>query len=195
MILNADCIEYMKGLEDNHYDIILTSPPFKDEDVEGDYWTWYDTFINECRRVSKYVTIIIHSATKMNEHITKYPPKRTLIWGKGVVMYSWRYNPIYVYEKNDYKINPHIWSDCIGVQPIDGQHKTHPYEDPVKLYQTILSMFSDLHTVLDPCAGSGTTLIAGRMCGMDVDCVEVGKGRCECIKKRAAAMQLSLGVD
>ena len=33
----GDCIEGMKALPDDSVDLMLTSPPFKDEDVEEDY--------------------------------------------------------------------------------------------------------------------------------------------------------------
>ena len=151
----------MRGFEDNSYDMVFTSPPFKDEDVEGDYWDFYDSFFKEAYRVTNKALIIIHSATKLEYLYQHYPPKRIMIWGKGVVKYSWRFNPILVYQKNEYKVNKYIWSDVFGVAPIYGSEKAHKYQDPEILYQTILSMFKDCKTVLDPFMGSGTT---GRAC-------------------------------
>lgn len=172
-VIHADCIEYMRKLPDNSFDIILTSPPFKDEDVEGDFWEFYDSFFKECIRVCSNVCMIIFSATKMNTVIQKYPPKRTIIWSKGVVKYSWRFNPIFVYEKNDYKVNCHIWSDAFSVPPILGSDKMHKYQDPVVLYSTLLSMFDDCHSVLDPFAGSGTTGVAAMQNNMYCHLVEI----------------------
>lgn len=161
MIEIGNCIDLMKNYPDNYFDIVLTSPPFKDEDVEGDYWTFYNEFFQQAFRVTGKVLIIIHSATKMNEHIIRYPPKRTIIWGKGIIAASWRYNPIFVYQKTEeYKVNKYIWCDCFGVEPIKGNVKVHKYQDPVTLYETILSMFKGCMSVLDPFCGSGTTLQA-----------------------------------
>lgn len=162
-LIIGDCLETLKQMPDNSIDIILTSPPFKDADVEGDYWEFYDQFFTEAYRVCSKALCIIHSATKMNEHITRYPPKRTLIWNKGIVAYAWRFNPIFIYQKSDdYKVNKFIWSDTMTVAPIKGGNKVHQYEDPTELYAWVLRMMcrGGATTVLDPFAGSGTTAVA-----------------------------------
>lgn len=147
----------------------MTSPPFKDEDIEGDYWAFYSYVFEEMMRVASKVVIIIHSATKMNHIISQYPPKRTLIWGKGIVKYSWRYNPIFIYQISDeYKVNKYIYSDTFGIPPVQGKNKSHVYEDPERLYLEVLKMFKGIKTVLDPFAGSGVT---GRCCRiLNLDC-------------------------
>lgn len=172
-IIIGDSLAELPKFEDNSIDCILTSPPFKDEDVKEDYWKFYDTIFNEMVRITSKVLIIIHSATKMNDIIQKYPPKRTLIWGKGMVKYSWRYNPIFVYQKSDeYKVNKFIWSDTFGIEPIQGKNKAHVYQDPERLYYTILKMFTGIETVLDPFAGSGTTGRACRKLGIDCTLID-----------------------
>lgn len=171
--LIGDSINIMKTFPDNYFDIVFTSPPFKDEDVSNDYWTWYDSFFKEAMRVTNKVLIIIHSATKINEHVLRYPSKRILIWGKGLVKYSWRYNPIYVYQKTeDYKVNKYIWSDTFGVSPVVGSKKCHVYQDPLLLYSTIIGMFKNCNNVLDPCAGSGTTGKAAIVNNLDCTMIE-----------------------
>ena len=172
-IIIGDSLTELPKFEDNSIDCILTSLPFKDEDVDGDYWEFYGTIFDEMARVASKVLIVIHSATKMNEIILKYPPKRTLIWGKGMVKYSWRYNPIFIYQKSDeYKVNKFIWSDTFGIEPIHGKNKAHVYQDPELLYYTILKMFDGIRTVLDPFAGSGTTGRACRKLGIDCTLID-----------------------
>lgn len=142
----------------NQFDITFTSPPFKDDDVEGEYWFVYNEWMKEIFRVTGKVVVIIHSATKLNTLISLYPPKRLLIWGKGISQYSYRFNPILVYQQSDdYKVNKFIWSDCFGVEAITGKWKVHKYQDPELLYETILKMFKGCKTVFDPFLGSGTT--------------------------------------
>jgi len=156
-----DCLETMARMSDNYIDLTMTSPPFKDEDINGEYWNIYDRWFNEMLRITKNVLIIIHSATKMNYHISTYPPKRTMIWIKGIIKHSWRYNPIYVYQKRDeYNINKRIWSDTFGVSPINGKEKQHKYQDPLILYRALIKMFNDCELIYDAFAGSGTTAIA-----------------------------------
>ena len=150
-------------IPDNTVPLIFTSPPFKDEDVEGDYWETYDKWFKEMERICSDVICIIHSATKINELMRDYPPKHLMIWGKGVSKYPYRFNPILIYQLSDYNVNPHIWTDCIGVPSLMGKGKEHKYQDPVILYSTIIDMFKDLNPILDPFLGSGTTIKAGRM--------------------------------
>lgn len=163
-------IKLMQEMGKDSVDLVFTSPPFKDEDVNGEYWGFYDKFFNEAMRIAKNAVIIIHSATRLNDVVCRYPPKRVLIWGKGVVKYAWRYNPIYVYQIGDhYKVNKYIWSDVFGVSPLYGSKKAHKYQDPVILYSTILGMFKDCKSVCDPFLGGGTTLDA---CSeLDISCI------------------------
>ena len=37
-IYNMDFLKSSNLFDDNSVDLVLTSPPFKDEDVQGDYW-------------------------------------------------------------------------------------------------------------------------------------------------------------
>ena len=169
----GDSKKILKEYSDNSIDCIFTSSPFKDDDVEGDYWKFYDGIFNDILRVSAKLSIIIHSATKMNEIIMKYPPKRTLIWGKGMIQASYRYNPIFVYQKtDDYKVNKYLWCDVFGIPSINGRDKSHVYQDPELLYYTILKMFTGIKTVLDPFAGSGTTGRACRKLGLNCTLIE-----------------------
>jgi site-specific DNA-methyltransferase (adenine-specific) len=43
--------------------------------------------------------------------------------------------------------------------------KVHPTQKPVKLLQTLIKIFTDKgEVVIDPCAGSGSTLLAAVQC-------------------------------
>lgn len=164
MILNANALHI--PLADESVDIVFTSPPFKDEDVTGEYWELYADWMREIFRVATKVVCIIHSATKLNRLIVEYPPKRILIWGKGISLYSWRWNPILVYQMSDeYKVNKYIWNDAFGVESVTGKWKVHPYQDPLLLYYTVLKMFDGCNIVLDPFCGSGTTCAAAHRLG------------------------------
>ena len=165
----GDSTKLLRTYPDNLFDCVFTSPPFKDDDVNGDYWKFYDEIFHKIMRVTSKVVVIIHSATKMNEIIQRYPSKRTLIWGKGMIQASYRYNPIFVYQISDeYKVNKYLWCDTFGIPSINGKDKSHVYQDPELLYYTILKMFKGIKTVLDPFAGSGST---GRACRkLDLDC-------------------------
>jgi DNA modification methylase len=172
-LILGDCLEEMKKFDDKSFDIVFTSPPFKEKDVITDYWPTYDSWYKEMYRVTDKVLIIIHSATKINKLITDYPPKRMMIWGKGFSRMAWRFNPILVYQISDeYKVNKYIWSDTIGVPSLCGSNKAHVYQDPLVLYDTVLKMFKGCTSVLDPFMGSGTTGAACANLGLDFTGIE-----------------------
>jgi len=191
MITQCDAIEKLKSMEDNSVDIILTSPPFKEEDISCDYWAFYDDIVSESCRVAAKAVLIIHTSTKMNEFITRYNPKRTIIWGKGMVKYSYRYNPIYVFQKSDdYKVNKYIYSDTFGISPIVGSAKSHKYEDPVSLYYELLKMFKGCESVHDPFCGSGTTLEAAVRLGMQFSGTDIIKENVDMSRLRVSQPRL-----
>lgn len=154
-------------LADKSVDMVFTSVPFKDDDVEGYYWNELFDWMEEILRVVKNVAIVIQSITKLQGMLEDFPADRILVWGKGVSQYSYRWNPILVYQLGDYKVNKYIWSDAFGVESVTGKWKVHKYQDPVLLYKTIIGMFKDCQTVLDPFVGSGTTGVACQLLGLD----------------------------
>jgi DNA modification methylase len=173
-LIFGNCLDEMKKMQDKSFDVVFTSPPFKEKDVPMDYWIFYDLFFNQSLRLAKKAVIIIHSATKLNELISKYPPKRTMIWGKGFSQMAWRFNPILVYQISDeYKVNKYIWADTIGVPSMCGAGKEHKYQDPLLLYETVLKMFKGCQSVLDPFMGSGTTGAACANIGLDFTGIEI----------------------
>ena len=183
----------MQTMADKSVDMIFTSPPFKDEDVEGDYWTAYDLWMNEFYRIASKAIVIIHSATKLNQLIAKYPPKRVMVWGKGFSQHSYRWNPILLYQQSDeYKINKFIWSDSFGIQSVQGKNKIHKYQDPLLLYQTIIRMFKGCDLVLDPFMGSGTTGEACVLEGRQFIGIELNPEYVKLAEKRLLATPQSL---
>lgn len=181
----GNCLEIMRHMKDHSVDLVLTSPPFKEEDMPKDYWEEYDRWFKEMKRLSSKVLIIIHSATKLNELIKKYPPKRLMIWGKGFSQYSYRFNPILVYQiTENYKVNKYIWSDCFGVPSVQGKGKEHKYQDPLILYELLIKMFKNCDLVLDPFLGSGTTAVAAKQLKRNFIGVEISPEYCEISRQR-----------
>ncbi|WP_228762092.1 site-specific DNA-methyltransferase, partial [Campylobacter coli] len=51
--------------------------------------------------------------------------------------------------------------NCMDWQKDEGIPKVHPTQKPVKLLERLITIFTDAgDVVIDPCAGSGSTLLA-----------------------------------
>lgn len=63
--------------------------------------------------------------------------------------------------------------------------KIHPTQKPVQLLETLIQIFTDKgDVVIDPCAGSGTTLLAAAQCGRRAYGFEIKKNFCKEAKEK-----------
>ena len=186
-IYNIDALAAMEEMPAKSIPIILTSPPFRDKDIQGDYWTWYDRFMKCVDKVCSEYAFVFNSSTRLNEIVIRYkvglgsedgriPPFRILCWVKGIierpggrygygmaVQYSYRWQPIFIYRFTEqWNINGKIWSDVLPYAPLlEGDpEKLHPYQDPLKLYRHLVKYVPKDKLILDPFMGSGTTAVA-----------------------------------
>lgn len=176
-IHNMDAFKGLAALDDNSVGLILTSPPFKDEDIgvgknnsghrikdpdSGDkYYIWLDKLLKECFRVSP-ITLMFNSSTRLIDICNRYDPVRILIWDKIRSHMSYRYEPIFVFAAEGVKVNGGIWNDCLRELPIMGNKQLVPYQNPLKLYETLIRFFPKAQLVCDPFMGSGTTAAAAK---------------------------------
>jgi DNA modification methylase len=64
------------------------------------------------------------------------------------------------------------------------EHKRHPTQKPLPLMRWCLGLVSDAETVLDPFAGSGTTLVAAKLEGRQAIGIEISEKYCEIAVER-----------
>lgn len=58
--------------------------------------------------------------------------------------------------------------------------KVHPTQKPVSLLRRLIEIFTDKNdVVIDPCAGSGTTILAAKQCGRKAYGFEIKKNYCK----------------
>lgn len=66
--------------------------------------------------------------------------------------------------------------NCFEYQKDTTTPKVHPTQKPVKLLETLINIFTDPNdVVIDPCAGSGSTLLAAVQCGRKAFGFEIKK--------------------
>tara|TARA_Y100000310_G_C20290813_1_gene627135 strand:+ start:48 stop:671 length:624 start_codon:yes stop_codon:yes gene_type:complete len=176
MIINKDCLEYMKELPDNYFDLVVTDPPYginiaKDGNIGGDnlgkakdygVQEWDKSIpskeiFQEIFRVSK--NQIIFGGNYMIEHL--HNSACWIVWDKdntgnfadcelawtsfnsAVRKFKWRWNGM-LQEKMNWK-----------------EKRLHPTQKPVPLMRWIIKTYSkEGDKILDPFAGSGSTILA-----------------------------------
>ncbi len=185
-LLNCDCMEYMKGLEDNAFDLAIVDPPYginiNSSGRLGHYggkkkWdasTPSKEYFNEIERVS--VRRIIWGGNYFN-----LPPTRCfIIWDKkqpenvsfASCEFAWtNYNR----SAKTFYMRPQ------GADPI----RIHPTQKPVALYEWLLKNYAKGgDRILDTHLGSGSSAIAAHNNGFDFVGMEIDKDYYEAAVKR-----------
>ena len=87
-------------------------------------------------------------------------------------------------QKHQRRILRHVWTNY-NSHDNDGHARAHPTEKPVLMLRDILDRWApDKCRVVDPFAGSGTTLIAAHNTGRTCSAVEIDPGYCDVIVTR-----------
>lgn len=180
-LLNMDCMEYMKGLDDNAFDLAIVDPPYgidihkmnytqstkgglakrKDYSSVGDWDsnTPDESYFNELMRISK--NQIIWGGNYFNLPLTK----SWLIWDKRTHdKYSTDFADCEM-AWNSFnkpaKIFRWLWSGMIQQNMKQKEVRFHPTQKPVKLYEWLLDNYAkEGDKILDTHLGSGSIAIA-----------------------------------
>jgi len=214
-IIEGDCLESFKLLDDCSIDLIVTSPPYNlgidydswnDNLSWTDYLKWCHLWLNQCYRVLKddgRICINHYIACKGIDKIDKFPLIDIKIIQEQI---GFKTSKLIIWEDKSYNTftawgswksasSPHImtpyegilisykhhWKkDIKGVDTISADdfklgvsgvwnigttfNKEVPATFPLKLPQLCIELLSfEDNVVLDPFAGSGTTLVAAKM--------------------------------
>ena len=198
-ITNEDNMELMSRYEDNHFDLAIVDPPYRDinqptkemrNKQNGKMRTFggkpNNTFFTELKRVSK--NQIIWGSNNFIEYL--YSTNCFLFWYKR--------NPMKNYSDGEL-----AWTSFNSVArciPIDhfgsntsDKIKTHPTQKPVKLYEWLLMNYAkEGDKILDTHLGSGSIAIACHNLGFDLTACELDKDYYESAIKRLKEHQSQL---
>ena len=188
MIYNQDCMEAMKEMSDNQFDLAIVDPPYGIQ-INSAGWikakkqkkihkqaNWDDKpptkeFFTELFRVSKNQII-------WGGNYFDLPPTRTVLcWDKRK-------------GDNNFSMWEMAWTSFdkpakIFRQNSGGDHRIHPTQKPVKLYEWLLMKYAkEGDTILDTHLGSGSITIACENLGFELTGYEIDKEYFEAAKKR-----------
>ena len=195
MIYNQDCMEAMKEMSDNQFDLAIVDPPYgigasemtmgsgkNKKYKKGKKWdneTPTQKYFNEIQRVSK--NQIIWGG---NYFADKLKPTRCYIfWDKGINGDCDFADGELAWCSFDKVLRkaPIRYKGFLGADNI----RIHPTQKPVKLYEWLLMNYAkEGDTILDTHLGSGSIAIACHNLGFDLTGYEIDKEYFEEAKKR-----------
>jgi len=226
-IIQGDCLEVMKTLEDNSIDCIITSPPynkhsanrkcgktdswqkanidygdFKDNLPEQEYQEQQKQVIREMVRIIKPKGSIFynhkariknHRAILPTEWLGEFNIRQVLIWDRTNCMQlspiRWFPTTEYIYWITKTNIQPKFYKrskhqlEVIRIPP--KPMKNHPAPFPEELVETLMLNTTDENDiVLDPYAGSGTTLKIAKKNNRNYIGIEISEEYIDIINKR-----------
>ena len=193
MLINGDCIEIMKTMPDKSVDFICTDPPYGIDFEYNEYKDTRENWVNlmtqcipEWHRLCKGPIIFPGCNIWAREWLWKnFPPKWTICWFKGspghaaaVGFNDWE--DLHVMgDKVHFNSHDHFFAP--PSDKIDG----HPCPKSLKYSKWLVKHFShEGDTVLDPFAGSGTTLLACEILRRKWIGIELNKDYCDVINSR-----------
>ena len=183
-LINGDCLEEMKKLEDNSVDAIITDPPydFSQELIQEIH--------KEFQRIAKCAIVF-----SPPENQWANPADQYLFWIKPISTkntsknYSRFVEMIFVYGRNEWNSDRH-WSQYPNAfrDLVDG--KLHPFQKPEALIERfVLNHTKPGDVILDPFMGSGTTGMACKKVGRDFIGIELDEHYFEIAEKRIASVK------
>ena len=219
-IYNIDCLEHMRKIPDNFYDLCLTDPPYgikinkmnfvtsgavkvggayrndySKHNTEWDNFTPSIEYFNEIKRISKQQ--IIFGGNYFTDFLESTPS--WLIWDKRTEdKYSNDFADCEMAWNSDKKparIYRFLYSGMLQQDMKNKDKRYHPTQKPVELFKMILRDYAiknDYTKIFDPFMGSGTTAIACKSLGLDYVGCELDKDYYEIINKRLSQVQGSL---
>jgi len=199
-IYNKDCLQFMKKLPDNYFDLIITDPPYgigadvnqqkaggkagwRKYDIETNWDTSIPTkeYFDEMFRVSK--NQIIFGGNYMTEYLK--PSSCWIVWDKGQREFSLADGEL-AWTSFNKALRIFNYSRAKFLNGMN-EKRYHPTQKPVALGRWILKKFAkEVDLIFDPFAGSGSFLVACKQLGFKFVGCEINKDYVEIIKQRLA---------
>lgn len=202
---HIDCLEFMKQVPDNYFDLVLTDPPYGINFAKqhtGKGWVVRDTkewdkgrpekkVFDEILRISK--NQIIWGGNYFADLLS--PSQCWLAWDKGQRDFSLADGEL-AWTSYDKAMRFFTISRAEALQ--EKRHinpkDRHPTQKPTKLMEWCLDIAKADNTfiIFDPFMGSGTTAVACKSLGLDWCGCELEADYVEIANKRLEAVQGSL---
>lgn len=205
LLINADCMDVMKLLDDKEFCLACVDPPYGDfngtiERTGGSWSKKYqcDGTIKEWDFAPKpeyFAELFRVSKNQIiwgGNYFDLPPSKHFLIWEKQTISESFSMAMV-----------EYAWSSILDnaklfkYPPQRGIHGIHPTQKPIALYEWVLHRYANANMkVLDTHLGSGSSAIAAHYFGVDFVGTELDKDYFDAAKARfdMATKQLAMSI-
>jgi len=195
VIFNCDCRDILRQLEAS---VIITDPPYNCRVNYGpatnanmpwpDWCRWWDECLEQMAWAAPDIlSFLSQTAWRKYVQMGRHEIDWTLVWNKPLSLavcampFMPHWEPI-AYWGITRKAAGAFWGGDVLSCNVSTNHHGHPTEKPLKLMLDLVRRFDGV--ILDPFAGSGTTLLAAQILGKPCIGVEINEEYCEIIVKR-----------
>ena len=208
---HIDCMEYLKTLEDNAFDLAIVDPPYGiGEDGKSNHSrgklakatkytpkNWDSSappkeYFIELKRVAKEV--IIWGANHFIENIPKANSSSWVVWDKQNGQNDFADCELaYTTHKKAVRKYNFKWAGMLQGDMKNKEIRIHPTQKPVKLYEWLLMNYAkEGDKILDTHLGSGSIAIACHNLGYDLVGCELDKEYYDAASKRLKQHQAQI---
>ncbi|MCZ6897689.1 MAG: DNA methyltransferase [Betaproteobacteria bacterium] len=189
ILLNCDCMDYMKDCEDNAFDLAIVDPEYGNEsDATKTYTSNSKNRVTE-RKIYKqfkniqpkpeYFTELMRISGKqiiwgVNFYKNVDLTGGRIVWDKIGTVFG-RAEIAYYSHSRSVQIFQYEWNGMLQGNMKNKEYRIHPTQKPVKLYEWLLTNYAkEGDRILDTHLGSGSSAIAAHygqfdFVGMEID--------------------------
>ena len=204
----GNCLELMKQIEDNSVDLVLTDPPYgiDKEGIENDHsLEAYYSSLPEIYRVLKSGSFFVTftSIGRLPEFFNNNPFDYRWMFiqyiNNGMVRGSIgfnRYICVLIFQKGEAKITKPMQDVYeMSTSSQECAKREHPTQKDINVVRRLIETFSKPNDiVLDPFAGSGTTLIASKQIDRRYIGIEINQQYVDVCNRRLQQRRLMGGL-
>jgi site-specific DNA-methyltransferase (adenine-specific) len=192
-IYNSDCLDAMKAMPDNAYDLAIVDPPYGIDDKL--YRSSYGGCVGG---LTKYAENRWDKETPTNKYFMELirVSKEQIVWGGNYFPILWNKGcrGLITWDKMVYLTTmsqiEYAWYSKDKLPQLvkinnNDSNRIHPTQKPVKLYEWLLDNYAkEGDRILDTHLGSGSIAIACHNRGFQLDGYEIDKDYFEATSKR-----------
>jgi site-specific DNA-methyltransferase (adenine-specific) len=185
---NQDCLEAMKQMKNNQFDLAIVDPPYGGNDAIGlkdnksknkqaakrtDYKVFDNVapsaeYFEQLQRISK--NQIIWGVNFYNNYDLS---GGRIVWDKKGTAFG-RAELAYYSNSKSVNVFEYTWNGMIQGDMKNKEIRIHPTQKPVKLYEWLLDNYAEEgQTILDTHLGSGSIALACHNRGFDLTAFEI----------------------